>query len=137
MRKFLIYIALIFIPLTSFNVNADSFYLDKDGTKYLCEEVGGSGGSSGSCWDKCPYGFTSCADSCGGGSACWDKCPYGFTSCADSCGGGSSCWEKCPYGFSSCADSCGNKGLTPNVLTRILNSSQQRMAFEKKHPQLK
>ncbi|MES3036903.1 MAG: hypothetical protein V4736_03270 [Bdellovibrionota bacterium] len=126
---------LVFGSIFSFSAQADSFYLEQNGKKYYCEQV--EGGTQ-SCWEKCPYTFGSCVDSCGGGSECWDRCPYTFGSCAESCGGGSSCWEKCPYTFGSCAETCGNQEpLAPNVLKRILGTAVEREEAEKNRDQTK
>ena len=128
MRSLFMLVVLVLLQFAGITAKADSFDIDKNGNRYHCEQVSGGGGS---CWDKCPYGFNSCATSCGGGQGCWNKCPYGFSSCATSCGGGKGCWDKCPYGFSSCATTCGPQGLTPATLTRVLNTNNDRVEFEK------
>lgn len=99
------------VQMVTVAVQADSFYIDQNGKRYLCEQVSG------------------------GGNSCWEQCPYGFSSCADRCGGGNQCWDRCPYGFSSCAESCGSNGLTPNVLKRILNTQAERLQYEREHLQ--
>jgi hypothetical protein len=130
MRSILLSIIFVTIHFIGLSVQADSFYIDRDGHRYLCEQVSGGGGG-GSCWEQCPWTFDTCAGNCGGGSECWDKCPWTFDTCAGSCGGGSSCWSKCPWTFDTCSRSCGSNGLTPNALQRILNTNAERAQFEK------